>query len=39
LKKAEEVLKRYPGVQFKGTFVDEGGVGVRDWEASDAGKS
>jgi hypothetical protein len=36
LKKAEEVLKRYPGVQFKGSFVDESGVGVCDWEAPDA---
>ena len=23
MKKAQEVLKNYPGVQFKGTFVDE----------------
>jgi hypothetical protein len=30
------VLKKYPGVQFKGTFVDERGVGVCDWEAPDA---
>jgi hypothetical protein len=36
LKKAQEVLKKYPGVQFKGTFVDEEGVGVCDWEAPDA---
>ena len=35
LKRAQEVLKKYPGVQFKGTFVDENGVGVCDWEAPD----
>ena len=36
MKKAQEVLKNYPGVQFKGTFVDENGIGVCDWEAPDA---
>jgi len=36
LKKAQEVLKNYPGVQFKGTFVDEEGIGICDWEAPDA---
>jgi len=36
LKRAQEVLQKYPGVQFKGTFVDEEGVGICDWEAPDA---
>jgi len=35
LKRAQEVLKKYPGVQYKGTFVDENGVGICDWEAPD----
>ena len=35
-KKMQEVLKKYPGVQHKGTFVDENGVGICDWEAPDA---
>jgi hypothetical protein len=37
MKKAQEVLKNYPGVQFKGTFVDENGIGVCDWEAPRCG--
>jgi len=36
LKRAQEVLRKYPGVQYKGTFVDEEGVGICDWEAPDA---
>jgi hypothetical protein len=36
LSKAQEVLKKYPNFQFKGTFVDDSGVGVCDWEAPDA---
>jgi hypothetical protein len=36
LSRAQEVLKRYPNVQFKGTFVDDSGVGVCEWEAPDA---
>ncbi|PCN50783.1 hypothetical protein B6U99_02740 [Candidatus Geothermarchaeota archaeon ex4572_27] len=35
LKKAQEVLSKYPGVKFNGTFVDDEGVGVCDWEAPD----
>ena len=35
-KKVEGTLKNYPNVQFKGTFIDENGVGVCEWEAPDA---
>jgi len=28
-----EVLKEYPGVKFNGTYVDENGMGICDWEA------
>ncbi|RLC35854.1 MAG: hypothetical protein DRH33_07940 [Candidatus Nealsonbacteria bacterium] len=31
-KKFDEVLKNYPGVDFK-TYVDENGMGICDWEA------
>ena len=36
LKKAQELLARYPGVKFNGSFVDDEGVGICDWEAPDA---
>ncbi len=29
-------LKNYPGVKFNGTFVDENGRGICDWEAPNA---
>lgn len=28
-----DVLKDYPNVHFNGTYVDENGMGVCDWEA------
>ncbi|HEX9060375.1 MAG TPA: nickel-binding protein [Clostridia bacterium] len=28
-----DVLKDYPNVHFNGTFIDENGMGVCDWEA------
>lgn len=28
-----DVLKDYPAVHFNGTFVDENGIGICDWEA------
>ncbi|MCD6528997.1 DUF4242 domain-containing protein [Candidatus Bathyarchaeota archaeon] len=28
-----EVLKDYPDVKFNGTYVDENGMGICDWEA------
>jgi len=28
-----EVLKDYPDVYFNGTYVDENGMGICDWEA------
>ena len=28
-----EVLKDYPDVHFNGTFVDENGMGICEWEA------
>ena len=28
-----EVLKEYPDVKFNGTYVDENGMGICDWEA------
>jgi len=36
LKKAQELLFKYPGVKFNGTFVDDDGVGICDWDAPDA---
>ena len=35
-KKIEEVLKDYPDVKFNGTYVDEEGMGICDWEAPNA---
>ncbi|HDM37809.1 MAG TPA: DUF4242 domain-containing protein [Candidatus Omnitrophica bacterium] len=35
-KKFEEVLKDYPDVKFNGTFVDEEGRGICDWDAPNA---
>ncbi len=34
--KFNEELKNYPDVKFNGTFVDEEGRGICDWEAPDA---
>ena len=31
-----EVLKEYPDVRFNGTYVDENGMGICDWEAPNA---
>ena len=31
-----EVLKDYPDVKFNGTYVDENGMGICDWEAPNA---
>jgi hypothetical protein len=28
-----EVLKNYPDVHFNGTYIDENGMGICDWEA------
>lgn len=36
-KKVQELLSKYPNVKFNGTFVDESGIGICDWEAPDAG--
>lgn len=35
-KKFEEVLKNYPDVKFNGTYINEEGMGICDWEAPDA---
>lgn len=29
----DEVLKNYPDVKFNGTYVNEEGMGICDWEA------
>lgn len=34
--KINEELKNYPDVKFNGTFVDENGKGICDWDAPDA---
>ena len=31
-----EALKDYPDVKFNGTYVDENGMGICDWEAPNA---
>ncbi|MCW3136298.1 MAG: DUF4242 domain-containing protein [Canidatus Methanoxibalbensis ujae] len=31
-----EILKEYPDVKFNGTYVDEKGMGICDWEAPNA---
>jgi len=31
-----EVLKDYPEAKFNGTYVDENGMGICDWEAPNA---
>lgn len=31
-----DVLKEYPEVRFNGTYVDERGMGICDWEAPNA---
>lgn len=35
-KKAGEVLKRYPEVRFNGSYIDEDGIGVCEFEAPNA---
>ncbi len=35
-KKFAGVLKDYPDVKFNGTYVDEEGMGICDWEAPNA---
>ena len=30
------ILKEYPDVKFNGTYVDEKGMGICDWEAPNA---
>lgn len=34
--KIAAIIKDYPGVKFNGTFVDENGKGICDWEAPNA---
>ena len=36
MKKFYDVLKDYPHVKFNGTYVDENGMGICDWEAPNA---
>lgn len=36
MKQFYEVLKDYPEVKFNGTYVDENGMGICDWEAPNA---
>ncbi|MGB3459583.1 MAG: nickel-binding protein [Halobacteriota archaeon] len=36
MKQFYEVLKDYPEVKYNGTYVDENGMGICDWEAPDA---
>jgi len=36
MKKFYDVLKDYPDVKFNGTYVDENGMGICDWEAPNA---
>jgi hypothetical protein len=36
MKKIYDELKNYPDVKFNGTFVDEDGKGICDWEAPNA---
>ena len=33
MKQFYEVLKGYPEVKFNGTYVDENGMGICDWDA------
>ena len=33
MRKFYDVLKDYPNVKFNGTYVDENGMGICDWEA------
>jgi len=36
MKQFYEVLKDYPEVKFNGTYVDENGMGICDWDAPNA---
>ena len=36
VKQLDDVLKDYPDVKFNGTYVDENGMGICDWEAPNA---
>ncbi|MEM3404120.1 MAG: hypothetical protein QXJ17_06275 [Nitrososphaeria archaeon] len=36
VKKFHQVLIDYPDVKFNGTFVDENGIGICDWDAPNA---
>ena len=36
MRKFYDVLKDYPDVKFNGTYVDENGMGICDWEAPNA---
>lgn len=36
VKKFHQVLINYPDVKFNGTFVDENGMGICDWDAPNA---
>ena len=38
LKKAGDWLKANPDVKFNGTFANDDGMGICDWEAPNAGK-
>ena len=33
MNKFYDVLKEYPDVRFNGTYVDENGMGICDWES------
>ncbi|KPJ73976.1 hypothetical protein AMJ52_02450 [candidate division TA06 bacterium DG_78] len=35
-KKFSEILKEYPDVKYNGTYVNEEGMGICDWEAPNA---
>ena len=37
MKQFYEVLKDYPKVKFNGTYVDENGMGICDWDAPNTG--
>lgn len=36
MRKFYDELKNYPDVKYNGTFVDEEGIGICDWEAPSA---
>jgi len=36
MRKFYDALKDYPNVKFNGTYVDDNGMGICDWEAPNA---